>query len=110
MVAEARNPLSAQVGDVVRIRLSSRAVLQAALLLYLVPLLVFLGGLLLGQVLTHSQIWAVLLGFLFMAGSYTGIRALDRRSGRAVRFRPEIFEIVAQASRKTSSQGRDQRR
>ncbi len=104
MVAEAWNPLGAQVGDMVRIQLSSRSVLAAAFLLYIVPLLVFLAGLMLGRVLTHNQIWAVLLGLLLMAASYAGIRALDGRIRRAGKLRPEISEIVTQGSGRTSPQ------
>jgi len=107
MVAETWNPLGARVGDVVRIRLSSRSVLGAAFLLYLVPLLVFLGGLILGQSLTHSQIWAVVIGLLFMAGAYAGIRILDRRLSGVQKFRPEIVEIVTRASQEPS-EGKEQ--
>lgn len=97
MVAEVWNPLGAQVGDEVRIHLSSQSVVGAAFLLYMVPLLFFFGGLILGQTLTHSQAWAVVLGFLFMGGSYAGLRILDRRLSGAEKFRPEIVEIVAKA-------------
>jgi sigma-E factor negative regulatory protein RseC len=102
MVVEAGNTIGAQVGDVVRIRLNSRSVLGAAFLLYLVPLLVFIGGLILGQALTHNQIWAVMLGFLCMAGTYAGIRVLDRRISRSAKMRPEIVEIVTRSSPKAS--------
>lgn len=106
-VVEAWNRRGAQVGDTVRIRLSSRSVLGAAFLLYLVPLLVFLGGFLLGQVLTQNQLWAVVLGFLFMTAVYVGIRFLDRWLNRAKKLRPEIMEITLRASPRISGDGAD---
>ena len=102
MVAETWNTLGAQVGDTVRISLGSRSVLGAAFLLYMVPLLFFLGGLILGQTLTSGQTWGVILGFLCMVASYVGIRFLDRRLSRAEKFRPEIVEIVDRESPKAS--------
>jgi sigma-E factor negative regulatory protein RseC len=105
MVAEAWNPLGAQVGDTVSIHLSSRSVLGAAFLLYLVPLLVLLGGVILGQSLTQNDLWAVALGFLFMAAAYVGIRFLDRRLSRAKKLRPEIVEILSRASSSTPGDG-----
>ena len=73
-------------------------VLGAAFLLYMVPLLVFLGGLILGQSITKNQLWAVVWGFLFMAVAYTGIRVMDRRLSRTAKLRPEIIEVVTRAS------------
>lgn len=98
MVVEAWNSVGAQVGDEVRINLSSRSVLGAAFLLYVLPLLVFLGGLMVGQSLMQNQLWAVALGFVLMAALYGGIRILDRRLSRANKLRPEIVEVVARAS------------
>jgi len=103
MVAEAWNSLGAKVGDTVCIRLSSRSVIGAAFLLYIVPLLVFLGGLIVGQSLTHHQLWAVAVGFLCMTATYVGIRFLDRRLGRAKKLRPEIVEIVSRGSARAST-------
>ena len=98
MVVEARNLIGAQAGDTVRICLSSRSVLGAAFLLYVVPLLVFLGGFILGQALTQNQLWAVLLGFLSMAAAYVGIRLVDRWLDRKRKLLPQVTEIVYQAS------------
>lgn len=105
MVIEAWNPLGARPGDTVSIRLSSRSVLGAALLLYLVPLLVLLVGVIVGQSLTQSELWAVALGFLLMAAVYVGIRFLDRRLSRLKKLRPEIVEIVSRALSSTPEGG-----
>jgi sigma-E factor negative regulatory protein RseC len=95
MVAETWNRLGAKEGDTVRIMLSSRSVLGAALLLYAVPLAALLVGFFLGQALIGHQLWAMLLGFLLMAAAYTIIRVIDRRLSRTEKLRPEIVEILA---------------
>lgn len=105
MEVEAWNRLGAGVGDRVQIRISGRSTLLAAFLLYLVPLLGFLLGVLIGQNLTGDQIWAVVIGLAFMVAVFGGIRILDRRIGRAERMRPEIFRIlVGQSSRSESEE------
>jgi sigma-E factor negative regulatory protein RseC len=98
MVAEAWNSLGAGVGDTVRIRLSSRSVLGAAFLLYGVPLAVFLLGVILGQSLTHHQVWAVVIGLVGMVMAYGGIWILDRRFSKEEKMRPEIVAVITPAT------------
>jgi sigma-E factor negative regulatory protein RseC len=94
MEVEAWNRLGATIGDEVQIQVSGRSTLTAAFLLYLVPLLGFLLGVLIGQSLTGDQIWAVVIGCAFLVAVYAGIRILDRRMGRAAKMRPEIVKIL----------------
>ena len=103
MEVEAWNHLGAAVGDRVLIRVSGRSTLTAALLLYLVPLLGFLLGVLVGERLIGHQVWAVVLGLAFMAIIYGIIRVLDRRIGRAAKMRPEIVEILARDTSRSGS-------
>ncbi|MFC1683388.1 SoxR reducing system RseC family protein [Candidatus Zixiibacteriota bacterium] len=107
MVAEAWNRIGARRGDTVRIRLSSRSVLGAALLLYAVPLAALLIGFFLGQALIGHQLWALLLGFLLMAAAYAMIRVIDRWLSRAEKLRPEIVEIVNRPTPESSEEEED---
>ena len=63
----ADNPIGAEVGDVVCMESESSPVLKAAALVYLIPLVGFLGGFLWGNMVGR---WAVLLG---LAGFVLGI-------------------------------------
>ena len=60
----ARNPIDAKVGDTVIIHTESAPVLAAAALLYLLPLVLFLGFYTLGQMLWAQGLWLGLGGFL----------------------------------------------
>lgn len=63
MYLTAQNPIGARVGDVVNIHSQSAPVLAAAALLYLLPLVLFLAGYLLGRMLWAAGIWTGLAGF-----------------------------------------------
>ncbi len=63
MYLTAQNPIGAKVGDVVNIHSQSAPVLAAAALLYLLPLVLFLAGYLLGHMLWAAGIWTGLAGF-----------------------------------------------
>lgn len=108
MEVEAWNRLDAAVGDQVLIRISGRSTLKAALLLYLVPLLGFLLGVFVGQSLTGHQVWAVVIGLVFLAAVYGGIRLLDRRIGRSAQMRPEIVKILVRRGSGSGSKGREE--
>lgn len=94
---EAVNLIGARPGDIVIVSMESRNVIEAALLVYMVPLLVFIGGLLLGQYAgtklfprLHSEWFSVAVGVLLMAGSYFFLSSYDRRASRQGRYMPHI--------------------
>jgi sigma-E factor negative regulatory protein RseC len=95
MMAEVDNPLGAKVGHVVVIRLKSRTILGAAVLLYGLPLMVFLVGIALGQMLTHHQLGSVAIGLACLAGAYAVVWRVDRRLRVSGKIRPEIVQIVS---------------
>ena len=108
MEVEAWNRLGAAVGDRVQVRISGRSTLTAAFLLYLVPLLGFLLGVLIGESLTGDQVWAVVIGLAFLAVIYGVIRLLDRRIGRAAGMRPEIVSILGSKNSGPESEGAEE--
>lgn len=74
MLFEARNPIGARVGDVVTVESASGPVLKAAAVLYLLPLVLFIAGYLVGMQ------WSLggLMGGLAFALSMVLIVAYDR--------------------------------
>ena len=63
VVFTARNPLGAQVGDLVRVEAATGPVLKAAAVLYLLPLALFLAGYIAGLALWGVGIWLGLAAF-----------------------------------------------
>lgn len=105
MVAEARNPLGAVVGQLVVVELPVRQSLKAAYILYGVPLLAFLTGLVIGSVLGHlfsggslAVPLGLVLAFAFLALSYLLLgRIYSPRSRASERYRPVITAVLGRA-------------
>lgn len=94
---ETLNLINAQPGDIVIVSMESRNVLEAALLVYMVPLLVFIGGMLLGRYAgarlfpeLRSEWLSVAVGVLLMAVSYFLLSSYDRRASRQGKYMPHI--------------------
>ena len=75
MVICAENPIGAKVGDWVVIEAKSGAVLKAAVMLYIVPLVLFIAGYLFGEHLWQSGILFALAGLLI---GLVLVKLLDR--------------------------------
>ena len=75
MVICAENPIGAKVGDWVVVEAKSGAVLKAAVMLYIVPLVLFIAGYLLGEHLWQSGILFALAGLLI---GLVLVKLLDR--------------------------------
>ena len=75
MVIRVENPIGAKVGDWVVIEAKSGAVLKAAVMLYIVPLVLFIAGYLLGEHLWQSGILFALAGLLI---GLVLVKLLDR--------------------------------
>lgn len=56
MFLTARNPIGAQVGDIVVVETKSAPVLTAALMLYILPLMLFFAGCIAGQLLWQRAV------------------------------------------------------
>ena len=75
VVFTAKNPVDAKPGDLVKVETATGAVLRSAAVLYLLPLVLFLAGYIVGVVLWNTGIWLALGAF---ALSIVLIVAYDR--------------------------------
>lgn len=91
IVVEAENSCGAQVGDTVVVESSTRKVLGAAALLYLLPVLLFFLGYALGNGLNWPESGAIALGGGGFALGLLGAWGLDRYR----RSRPVTYRIVS---------------
>ena len=105
---EVKNPINAQVGDLVTLEMETKSLLSAVLIIYLLPLINLLIGYGLGSwINSRFKIWpgeglAILSGFLFMGLTFGLIRILDQRLAKKSNFRPRIKTIVDLSKRPTS--------
>lgn len=92
IVVEARNAIGAQVGDLVKIEAESGPVLKAAVVMYMVPMILFFVGYAIGA------IWGLgaLFGGLFFALSIALVVVYDRK---VVKKNETIYTITKFAAR-----------
>jgi sigma-E factor negative regulatory protein RseC len=99
-LVEAYNVIGAQVGDKVRLSVSSKTFLQSSFLLYIVPLIALIVGAIAGQAIGSSletgpdpNVLAAILGTAFMIGSFfvirVGSRALPKEN-----YMPRIVAVL----------------
>lgn len=92
IVLEAKNPIGARPGDLVKIETESGPVLKAAMVMYMVPMILFFAGFALGS------LWnlGALVGCLSFVGSICLAVVYDRK---VVRKRETIYTITKFAGR-----------
>ncbi len=99
MVTPVVNTLSAKPGDMVRIDIEPQVVIAAALVVYILPIVMFFAGyglfLWIGRVsgLTSGAV-GIAGGLVFLASSYFAVRSVDKRAGISHRFEPKMYDII----------------
>ena len=103
IVVEVPNTIGAGPGDAVRLAIESGNVLRAAVVVYVVPLLVAILGFLLASYLAGPAGFPAYREALGIAGAAVGlilsfvwVASYDRRAGD--RFMPKMLEVVNRAS------------
>lgn len=89
---ELDNPLGARVGDVVSIELKGSGMVRASLIMYGLPLLGLLAGVVVGA--QWGDLYAAVGGILLCAGTYFILRGLEPRFARMDQFKPRMLEII----------------
>ncbi len=102
MVLEALNPIKAERGQQVVVKLGVESELKATLILYFIPLMAFLVGTVLGYEFHpfkgNSTLSALILSFLFLFLSFVGIKLYNDKIYKTKAFyTPVITEILEQS-------------
>lgn len=76
-----KNTYEAQEGDLVELDLDAPDVLRASFVMYIIPLIAMMGGVLLGYYVfaPSNEMIAALLGMIFLAISYITIKLSEKR-------------------------------
>lgn len=86
------NTLGARVGDEVTVAIAESALLGASLVVYALPLLLFVGGAVVGHQTAQGSDLAAILGSVGgLAGGFGLARWLQSRPGR--KFEPQLLRI-----------------
>jgi sigma-E factor negative regulatory protein RseC len=97
---EVQNPVSAEVGEHVRIATTMKSFLQSSFLLYIVPLIALVAGAIAGKLVGENlstgldpNLLSAVFGVFFMVGSFVILRVgssvLNKES-----YMPKIIEIL----------------
>ncbi|OGW40272.1 MAG: hypothetical protein A2010_02965 [Nitrospirae bacterium GWD2_57_9] len=99
---EAANPLGAKTGQKVKVVLAPQLYLKASIILYGIPMTVFITGAILAKNLavrlgseTHSDLWAFLAGTLCLVVSFLFIRSYNKKVEKTQKYKPVIVEILS---------------
>jgi sigma-E factor negative regulatory protein RseC len=102
IVFQLPNELNAKVGDRVVLQMKSGTLFKAAFLIYTIPLIMLLGGFLLGQKIAiqigydaaFSENIGIFSGFIFLILTYSTIYCWDKKQSNS-KFQPQIVKIAS---------------
>ncbi len=91
-VIEIVNSAGASAGDYVAIELHAKSMVKASLIMYGLPLIGLMLGVILGSLL--SDIWAIVLGVLFSAAVYGIVHLFEPKLSKLNEFKPKMLHII----------------
>lgn len=94
--ARARNTVGAEPGDVVTISIRGSSLLKASFLVYMVPMLALIGGIVLGYLLSRvisvdENLLVGLFGLLAFSGAFIWLKKKGNKLSGKKEFVPEII-------------------
>ena len=97
MMVEVENTLGARVGDVVAVELRQGVFIEATLVMYGLPLLALVIGLLVCRLIGASDMVTVIAALGCAVAAFAAIRIFEPKLSRSLRFRHKMTEIVSRA-------------
>lgn len=76
-----KNDIGLKIGDRVEITTDSKAVLKYISLVYGLPLIFLISGVVIGMLLNLKEMYSLLVGFVFMIVSFIFIKTIDNKNG-----------------------------
>jgi len=101
MYVEVKSKKNVEVGDTVSIELKDSSLVLGSLMIYLIPLLFFVGGYFIGARLSwlfgtlSAEVTGILSSFVFLYISYRLTKKIDKRISKSEKFQSEIVNIVS---------------
>ena len=84
---------SGEVGDIAAVEMPDAKIVKVSLIAYIIPLITLMIGLLIGQTLLKSDLWAALCGIAALALGLLAVRLFDRRLGRQKAWQPQLVAV-----------------
>ena len=84
---------SAAVGDTVTVEMPDARIVKVSLIAYIIPLAGLMIGLLIGQALLKSDLWAAVFGIAGLGCGLLVTRLSDRKLGRRPGWQPRLLSV-----------------
>ncbi len=101
MEIEALNPVQAKKGQKVKVSIKTQAYLKGAIIVYGIPLLAFVAGVILGKNIGElyfkqmdSDIVSFISGFAALIISFLVVKAWSKKAETKIEYKPVIEEII----------------
>lgn len=94
-VIEAKNLLGAHIGERVAVAMQPKLLLKASFITYIVPLISFVAGGVIGKGIGGTDAWAAVCGLLTMLLCYGGIWMYNKKALREGKYQPEIVTVLS---------------
>lgn len=102
---EALNPIKADEGQQVEVEMENQHVLQAAFLMYVVPLMFLITGIVVGHyalralgVVQYAEVFTAVIAFGFTAAAYLILNRGERRESYKEKMLPVITDVIEEQS------------
>src|SRR6056297_1505846 len=101
LYVEVKSKRDVEVGDTVNIELKDSSLVIGSLMIYLIPLLFFVGGYFIGVRLSwifgtlSNEVTGILSSFFFLYLSYRLTKKIDKRISKSEKFKSEIVNIIS---------------
>ncbi|MBC2714033.1 MAG: SoxR reducing system RseC family protein [Desulfobacteraceae bacterium] len=102
MEVEAKNPVNAQVGDIVVVSFETSQLFMLSFLLYVFPIIVMIFGALLGERMAENfngnpSTYSAVMGFSFFFIAMAIVKLKDKKARKTGQYRPEIIKVKKKA-------------
>jgi sigma-E factor negative regulatory protein RseC len=101
MIIEVVNNIHAKVGERVKIGLKPGVYLKASFLVYMVPIIAFILGAIIGKEFAasflhtkDSDLWAIISGALILIPTFILMRLYNRKIEKDRSYQPVILEVM----------------
>ncbi len=98
---EVNNEKNAEVGDTVSIELKDSSLVMGSLIIYLIPLIFFVGGYFVGVRLNFlmgsisNELGGIITSFIFLYISFLLTRKIDKKISKSNKFKSEMVGIIS---------------
>ena len=91
MLLEAENPVGAKAGDMVEVEVSSAARVLGPFIVFGIPIVLFIIGIVAGSLISENA--GIALGLIFLLASSIFIKLIDRYASKQKKFRNRIIRV-----------------